>query len=174
VLYHLCSVFKKGETLIGLIIQTSEYNEFIEILGALALLVTISVILERALAFLFEHKWFVLLFPDQSSRAKKEQDGRRYIAAKENIALIVSFSIAFTYKFDILQILFRNPSWSWLGIILTAFILAGGSAGAIAIFQGYLRMGKEVRDANIEALKSEAEAREIRAKIDKSTTQTEG
>ena len=56
----------------------------------------------------------------------------------------------------------------------TAFILAGGSAGAIAIFQGYLRMGKEVRDANIEALKSEAEAREFRAKIDKSTTQTEG
>ncbi|MCR9133499.1 MAG: hypothetical protein NXI08_13020 [bacterium] len=160
--------------MIGLIIQTSEYNEFIEVLGALALLVTISVILERALAFLYEHKWFMLLFPNQSSRDKKERDIRRYIAAKENIALIVSFSIAFTYKFDILQILFKNPSWSWLGIILTAFILAGGSAGAIAIFQGYLRMGKEVRDANIEALKSEAEAREIRAKIGKSTTQTEG
>ena len=44
------------------------------------------------------------------------------------------------------------------GVILTSLIVAGGSAGAILIFQGYLNLSKQGRDAVVEAKKAAAEA----------------
>ena len=45
-----------------------------------------------------------------------------------------------------------------MGMLMTGFVIAGGSAGAIALFQGYLKLGKESRDAIIEAARAKAES----------------
>ena len=44
------------------------------------------------------------------------------------------------------------------GVVLTSLIVSGGSAGAILIFQGYLNLSKQGRDAAVEARKSNMEA----------------
>ena len=54
------------------------------------------------------------------------------------------------------------------GVILTSLIVAGGSAGAILIFQGYLNLSKQGRDAVVEAKKAAAEADKAEAEARKS------
>ena len=79
------------------------------------------------------------------------------------IALVTSLGITFCYKFDVLAVLFASEPEgidpSEMGMFLTGFILAGGSAGAFAIFQAYLKFGKESRDAIIAAGQAESESR---------------
>ena len=74
------------------------------------------------------------------------------------LALAASLGISFGYKFDVFDALFPNNSNDVTGKLLTAFVIAGGSAGALAIFQSYLGIGKKSRDAIIEARKAEAAA----------------
>lgn len=157
----------------------TEYGEFANVLSALGILVVAATFVERALAFVFEHKWFVKLFmheePDPTDNTKICLTSK-IPGLKGIIALALSMFICFVYKFDVLSVLFNNDQNAEVGMVLTAFILAGGSAGAIAIFQGYLNISKDSRDAIIAARKAQAEsvkqvaefaAKEAEAKFEK-------
>ena len=142
-----------------------QYETFVTVLGALGKLVLAATIVERVLAFIFEHKWFIYLFmreePDMANPGKTIFKSK-IPGLKGVLALAASLGISFRYKFDIMNVIFPTHVADEIGMLITGFVIAGGSAGAIAIFQGYLSISKESRDANIKARKAEAEsAKEI-------------
>jgi hypothetical protein len=133
------------------------YASLLSTLGSLTQLVAIAMLLERGLSFVFEYHWF--------KRVSDKVEG-----IKGPIALGVALLICFTYRFDILAELFEPAGGSGvataIGIIITATIIAGGSAGAISLFQGVLNWSKESRDARVRAkqLTAAAESREAEAR----------
>jgi len=138
--------------------------DFFRILAALTKLIVLAMLLERALVLLFDYRWF---------REKLSNFG-----FKSPIAFVVSWSVCGLYQFDVLGSLFEGNKVSPMGIFITAAIVAGGSAGAITLFQGVLKFSKEAQDkmkdverarkdaelADAKARKAEAEAREKKAK----------
>jgi hypothetical protein len=46
--------------------MSAEYQEFLAVTGALCKLVILSMIIERGLAFIFEHEWFVALTTNEN------------------------------------------------------------------------------------------------------------
>ena len=114
-----------------------EYKMFVSVVGALGRLVVVASIVERGLAFIFEHEWFVkLLTKDVSdpSDGRKTMRVSKIPGLKGLLALAVSIWISFKYKFDVLQVLFATEKNEPVGMIMTGFVIAGGSAGAITIF----------------------------------------
>jgi len=136
--------------------------DFFRILTALTKLVVLAMLLERALVLLFDYRWF------------REKIGS--LGFKSPIAFVVSWAVCGFYKFDVLGALFEGNKTSSMGIFVTAAIVAGGSAGAITLFQGVLKFSKTAQDemkevqkaqkdaelAEAKARKAEAEAREKR------------
>jgi hypothetical protein len=138
-----------------------EYVVFLAISGALGKLVVVATVVERVLAFIFEHEWFNRLatkeVPDPNDRTKFIRKSR-IPGLKGLLALIGSAAICFRYQFDILHVLFQTSQNDPFGIVVTSFAVAGGSSGAIALFQGYLNISKQSREATIEAKIAKAEA----------------
>lgn len=129
--------------------ENGEYAQFLKTLGGLATLVIVSMILERILAVIFEHDWFRNAFSKQV--ADPADPSRKIWTSKvpgfrETIAIVAALSIAHIYSFDILAMLFMKQA-DGFGITLTGLVIAGGSAGAIALFQGFLGMGRDAREA---------------------------
>ena len=58
------------------------------------------------------------------------------------VAFGVSLLICMQYKFDLLSKIFESQN-SLLGYVITAATIAGGSKGAILLFQGILGFGHE-------------------------------
>ena len=124
-------------------LDSSHYEN---ILGGLVMLVILSLILERALAVVFEwggwREWL----------AKKK--------LRAPIALGVAYAICLWADFDILSVLFaKDKGYSEdysLGPLITAAVIAGGSKGAILLFQGVLGFGRDAVKARVEA-KSKSE-----------------
>ena len=140
------------------------YQSFIIVTSALAKLVIIATLLERGLAFIFEYEWFVRLttqdLMDPNDKTKKIGEKSRLPGLKGIIAFLGSYLICNKYGFDVLYTVF-NPETpvthvDQLGVLLTSLIVSGGSAGAILVFQGYLNLSKQGRDAVIESKKSAA------------------
>jgi thermitase len=123
--------------------------------GALLKLVVLSILLERGLAFVFEFEWFERLIHTPGPGAPETR--RRFRGLKAIVALAAALSICSAFQFDVLSAIFSSASASIMGIVMTAFIAAGGSNGAIAVFQGFLGFSKEARDHQIEARRIEAE-----------------
>jgi hypothetical protein len=154
----------------------ADYAQFLAVLGALGKLVVLSMILERALAFVFEHEWFIALTtkevgnPANSGEKKRES---KIPGLKGTLALAAALGICYGYSFDVLATLFGQQQATLVGMLLTGLVAAGGSAGAIAIFQGYLGLSKDARDAKIAARKAEAEAAVTEAKAKKEKAEAE-
>ena len=123
--------------------------EFFRILAALAKLVVLAMLLERALIIIFDYRWY-----------KAKLDG---YGLKVPISLMTSWIICNFYKFDVLSALFEPDKPTAMGVLLTAAIVSGGSAAAITLFQGVLKFSKEAQDSLKEAQKAEAAARKAEA-----------
>jgi hypothetical protein len=113
---------------------------FEQVLSALAVVVVLAMFLERALSLPFE--WGPL----------KDFLERRKLRAP--LAFVVAWVICWQMKFDLLQIMAQQqpkPDATLLsiGVILTAAVVAGGSKGAVLLFQGILGFGKEAVDATV-------------------------
>jgi hypothetical protein len=137
-----------------------ELAEFLGVMGALGKLVVLSIILERGLAYVFEHDWyraaFTKVLPDPQDPTKQIRESR-IPGLRGTLALGVSLIIGFIYRFDVLGPIFGETGVRQIGIVITAVVVAGGSAGAIAIFQGVLNFNRDAREARLEANKAEAE-----------------
>lgn len=112
----------------------------LDVSGALSLLVIHAMLLERALATIFEYHWFQKL-------------SERFVGLKTPIAFAASWFICEHVQFDILYRLFPSVTGAsqpkTIGIILTAYVVADGSAAAITLFH----FGRESRTSLIEAKK---------------------
>ncbi len=139
------------------------YQTFVIVAGALAKLVVVAMLLERGLAVIFEYEWFVRL-------TTKKDGTSRFPGLKGILAPIAAYIICNEYDFDVLFVVLNGTypkTVDPLGVALTSLIVAGGSAGAIMIFQGYLNLSKQGRDAAVEAKKTAAEADKVNAEADK-------
>ncbi|MBN9091611.1 MAG: DUF1906 domain-containing protein [Reyranella sp.] len=113
---------------------------FEQVLSALAVVVVLAMFLERALSLPFE--WGPL----------KDFLERKKLRAP--LAFAVAWVICWQMKFDLLQVMGQQPpkpegNLLSIGVILTAAVVAGGSKGAILLFQGILGFGKEAVDASV-------------------------
>ncbi len=127
--------------------------EFFRVLASLAKLVVLAMLLERALVLIFDYRWY-----------KEKLDG---FGLKVPISFLTSWVVCNYYKFDVLSTLFEPSKPTNMGIFLTAAIAAGGSAGAITLFQGVFKFSKEAQDSLKAAQKAEAEARKMKAEAEK-------
>ena len=65
---------------------------------------------------------------------------------KEPVALIVSFLVIYIYQFDAMAIIFSKEKNSFVGYLLTAGIIAGGSKGSIKLFREFLGWKSAAQD----------------------------
>lgn len=147
--------------------QDLAYARFLDVSGALMMLVILAMLLERALAVLFEYHWF--------RKASESVEG-----LKTPLALFASWVVCRHVGFDILASLFPPPGGAYLptpiGIIVTSAVVAGGSAGAMTLFQGVLGLGRETRLGMLELKKArnEAQLAEAWARRDRAASETQG
>jgi hypothetical protein len=114
-----------------------------EVLGTI---VVLSLLIERALSPILE--WRPVL-------EKIDSKG-----IKEPVAILASLLVVYFYKFDALAILFKEEHQSWLGYIVTAGIIAGGSKGSIKLFRDFLGWKSEAQKE-----KEEIDEAKVAAKV---------
>jgi hypothetical protein len=87
-------------------------------------IIALSFLVERALAVLFENRWFV----------------ERYTCKglKEPITVLVAFGVCRLWDFDALSIILGKSKSQLLGHLFTAAIIAGGSKSAVKLFHDVL------------------------------------
>jgi hypothetical protein len=98
-----------------------DWERTFEVLGAI---VVLSFFLERALAMLFEHRWFIRRF------AKK--------GVKEPLSYALALAVVLYLDFDALSMIVLQEKTALPGYLLTAGVIAGGSKGAVKLFHDVL------------------------------------
>ena len=91
---------------------------------ALAGIIVLSFMLERALALLFENRIFV-----QRASGK---------GVKEPIAFAVAFAVCHQWQFDAVSIVLLSEQTSVVGELVTAGVIAGGSKASLKLFHEIL------------------------------------
>ena len=117
------------------------FTEFEPLIAALATLVILSLILERALSVVFEWGGW-----------------RDWIRAKHlraPIALAAAYWMCIWGQFDVLAAISTKvdgyQGYFSFGTLVTAAVIAGGSKGAILLFQGVLGFGRDAVNARVTA-----------------------
>lgn len=119
------------------------------VVEVLATVILLSLIIERALSIVFE--WRPVL------------DKIKEKGVKEPVAFIVALVVVMSYKFDSLAIIFSNESNSYMGYIITAGVIAGGSKGSIKLFRDWLGWKSNAQDELEESKKKPAETKPVPA-----------
>ncbi len=100
--------------------------------GALALIVVLAMVLERALSVVFEWGVWDVWLAEKKLRAP--------------ITFVISYVICGSMQFDLLHVIGQKESVPFslygVGTFLTAATIAGGSKGAITLFQNVLNFSK--------------------------------
>lgn len=140
-----------------------DYERLAEVLIAIVFL---SLVLERALAILFESRLFIEKTeggkivagmkglnkeenPEEYEKVLKQKKKR---GIKEFITFVVAVIICILAKFDAVTIAFvsneTTGGFGYLGYIITGAIIAGGSKGSIKLFKdwiGFMSRAEEQR-----------------------------
>jgi hypothetical protein len=103
-----------------------DWEQVAEVLAAVVIL---SFIVERALALLFESNVFV--------------DSLGSKGVKEPIALGFSFLICWYWKVDLLSVVLHGDKTRFLGMLVTAAVIAGGSKASLKLFRDVLGIENE-------------------------------
>lgn len=125
------------------------------VIEALIKVVILSFLIERALAVVF----------DMDTMDKRlRRDG------KPLVAILVSIAACFVLQLDAVSplgstgaFLAAGSSVKWLGYLLTGLVVAGGSAGAVKLFQDVLGFRRSTRDQAKETERIESEAAKAQA-----------
>lgn len=139
-----------------------------KLIQGLVVVVLLSFIIERALAVFFD--------------MEKLRDRLSKYDLKPWISIVVSIAVCGFLQFDILRVLTEADVMGvklgtvppWLGIGLTGLTVAGGSAGAVKLFQDVLGLRRTTRDEQRKvameeqaAALEEAKARQVVAEATK-------
>jgi CHASE2 domain-containing sensor protein len=107
----------------------------------LAGVVIMAFIIERALAVLFESRFFI-------SRWKKK-------SLKELIAFLIAGLTCWYWQFDAISMIFLKEKVTLLGMIITGAVVAGGSKGAIKLFRDVMGFKSTAQEEKEDADKAE-------------------
>lgn len=91
---------------------------------AIIAIVLLSMFLERTLALVFEHRWYV-----------EHLDTRGF---KTPIAFGAALFLCRRWEFDAVSVIVLQESTSWPGYVITAGVIAGGSKASIKFFHDFL------------------------------------
>jgi hypothetical protein len=147
-----------------------------DLIQALFKVVVLAIVLERGLSFIFEIR---LAGPRLRRRLPGEPEAPMIAeilgaTIKAGITYVAAFGLCFGFGFDVFGPLFGVKPVAGppvLEVFLTAAVVAGGSAGAIKLFQDVLGMSKTARDAAREAREEEAKARLAKAQSDRAVAE---
>lgn len=130
------------------------YMDFERVSEVLLTIVVLALVIERALALLFESRWFIERVTYEVRRQgalTTEGEGEpgtgpiaelkpRNRGVKEAIALGVSLLVCWNWDFDAISILLpvSHSAMTLLGMFITAMVIAGGSKGAAKLFSDWL------------------------------------
>jgi hypothetical protein len=95
----------------------------------LVCIVVLAFIVERALALIFESKIYIKVFGDWS--------------IKEFITLLVCVLITWAWSFDALSVILHGDRPTFIGRILTAGVIAGGSKASLKLFRDVMNVENE-------------------------------
>lgn len=131
--------------------------QFLQFVGPLAGVVVLSMILERALSFVFDYHWFKVW--TQTTHG-----------IKALLTLIASYLVCAEWNVDLMQRLFAPPEFrdkpTFTGVVITALVVAGGSSGTMSLFEKFMGFHKSTRDELIAAEKAAAEAKKLAAQVE--------
>ena len=102
--------------------------------------VILAFLVERALAVLFESRFFINKFKEKS--------------LKELIAFVVAVLACWYWDFDAVSMIFLREKVTLLGMVVTGGVVAGGSKGAIKLFRdvmGFKSTAQKIKEAEEEA-----------------------
>jgi hypothetical protein len=105
-----------------------DWDRTAEVLIAITIL---SLLVERALAPLFESRWFLAKYQGQS--------------VKEPIAFLAALGVCASWDFDAVSMVVLAERTNWFGYLVTAGVIAGGSKASIALFQDFLKIKSGAR-----------------------------
>jgi len=106
-----------------------DWERVFEVLVAIVIL---AFLLERALAVLFESKWFV--------------DRLQGKNLKELIAFVVGIAVCLFWDFDAVSMIFLKENVTVGGAVITGAIVAGGSKASIKLFRNLLGFMSDAED----------------------------
>lgn len=95
-----------------------DWDQLLEVTAAV---VVLSFVVERGLALIFEHRWYVARFKERGFKAP--------------IAFGVSLLICINWGFDLVSVLLKSEAVGFVGMVLTAGVIAGGSKASIKLFR---------------------------------------
>lgn len=98
-------------------------------LEVLVTIIILSFLIERALALVFEHRWYVSTFGEKG--------------LKELIAFGFALGVCWVWDFDALSMIILKSETQFLGKLITAGVIAGGSKASIALFRNVLKVQSE-------------------------------
>ncbi len=107
-----------------------DWDRLIEVL---ATIVVMSILLERALAILFEWRPYV-----------KKFDGK---GTKQPVALVVAFLVCRFWEFDAISMIILQEQVTMFGQVVTAAIIAGGAKGSMKLFRDVMNWKSKAYDA---------------------------
>lgn len=122
------------------------FLDFERVSEVLLTLFILALLIERALALVFESRAFI----ERVAYTVKHEGGRdtgtitdaqpRNRGVKELIALGTSFFVCWWWDFDALSVLLpvSHSTMTLMGMLITAMIIAGGSKGAAKLFSDWM------------------------------------
>jgi len=100
--------------------------DFEMLFEVLITLVVFSAFIERALALVFESRWFIAAYEANPKRK----------GIKELVAVVVSIAVCIFWKFDAFSvIILAHDKMTVPGFILTGMVVAGGAKASIKLFK---------------------------------------
>ncbi len=130
-----------------------DYEKLFEVLVTI---VIFSFFIERALAVIFESRWFINMY--EANRKRK--------GLKEVVALIVSIAVCIYWQLDALSIIIvSHAEMQMPGYILTGAIVAGGSKASIKLFRdvmGFMSNAENEREEDKKTRREEEKKKKIR------------
>ncbi len=133
----------------------SFYLDYEMLFEILIVIVVFSFFIERALAVIYESRWFINLYKDEKKRK----------GLKEFLAVVVSIAVCTYWKLDALTVISSaHANMTVPGYILTGMVVAGGSKASIALFKdllGFMSTAEAERKA-IEEAEKEIRINEIK------------
>lgn len=122
---------------------------------ALMGIVVLSFLVERACAILLQSRWWISRFEDErvgrrpgegentghqtDEQPKRQRSllGRDY-PMKEALGFAVALVVCWVWDFDAVSIVLLSERTQFIGIIVTAAVVAGGSKASVALFRDLL------------------------------------
>ncbi len=107
----------------------------------LVAIVILAFLLERALAVLFESRFFIKRWKEKS--------------LKELIAFVVAVLACWYWDFDAVSMIFLKEKVTLLGMVITGGIVAGGSKGSIRLFRQLMKIKSTAQQEEEDKKKTE-------------------